>query len=192
MNCVILGSGKGSNAKAILNAWTNNQLGNAEIKAVFSDNKDAQILEVAESYSVASRLIELTQFSPFISSEDSKSLIKSINEFSPDLIILAGFMKILPAEFISIFNNNIINIHPSLLPSFKGTNAIKKAFEFGVKISGCTVHWVTEEIDQGKIIAQAPVRIMETDTLDSLSQKIHAAEHVLFPSVILNLSYSLP
>ena len=192
MNCVILGSGKGSNAKAILNAWANNQLGNAEIKAVFSDNKDAQILEVAESYSVPSRLIELTQFSPFISSEDSKSLIKSINEFSPDLIILAGFMKILPAEFISIFNNNIINIHPSLLPSFKGTNAIKKAFEFGVKISGCTVHWVTEEIDQGKIIAQAPVRIMETDTLDSLSQKIHAAEHVLFPSVILNLSYSLP
>ena len=192
MNCVILGSGKGSNAKAILNAWTNNQLGNAEIKAVFSDKRDAQILEVAESYSVPSRLIELTQFSSFISSEDSKSLIKSVNEFSPDLIILAGFMKILPAEFISIFNNNIINIHPSLLPSFKGTNAIKKAFEFGVKITGCTVHWVTEEIDQGKIIAQAPVRIMETDTLDSLSQKIHAAEHVLFPSVILNLSYSLP
>lgn len=126
--------------------------------------------------------------SALISSEDSKTLCDAIEEFTPDLLILAGFMKILPAEFILRFNEKIINIHPSLLPSFKGKNAIRKAFDHGVKISGCTVHWVSEEVDQGKIIAQAPVRVMETDTYETLYQKIQAAEHVLLPTVISNLS----
>ena len=188
MKCVILGSGKGSNAKSILEAWSNKQLGIAQIEAVLSDNKLAPILEIADSYSVASRFIEMNSKSALISSEDSKILIDAIEEFTPDLLILAGFMKILPAEFILRFNEKIINIHPSLLPSFKGKNAIRKAFDHGVKISGCTVHWVSEEVDQGKIIAQAPVRVMETDTYETLYQKIQAAEHVLLPTVISNLS----
>lgn len=188
MKCVILGSGKGSNAKSILEAWSNKQLGIAQIEAVLSDNKMAPILEIADSYSVASRFIEMNSKSALISSEDSKILFDAIEEFTPDLLILAGFMKILPAEFILRFNEKIINIHPSLLPSFKGKNAIRKAFDHGVKISGCTVHWVSEEVDQGKIIAQAPVRVMETDTYETLYQKIQAAEHVLLPTVISNLS----
>lgn len=188
MKCVILGSGKGSNAKSILEAWSNKQLGNAQIEAVLSDNKMAPILEIADSYSVTSRFIEMNSKSALISSEDSKILCDAIEEFTPDLLILAGFMKILPAEFILRFNEKIINIHPSLLPSFKGKNAIRKAFDHGVKISGCTVHWVSEEVDQGKIIAQAPVRVMETDTYETLYQKIQAAEHVLLPTVISNLS----
>lgn len=188
MKCVILGSGKGSNAKSILEAWSNKQLGIAQIEAVLSDNKMAPILEIADSYSVASRFIEMNSKSALISSEDSKILCDAIEEFTPDLLILAGFMKILPAEFILRFNEKIINIHPSLLPSFKGKNAIRKAFDHGVKISGCTVHWVSEEVDQGKIIAQAPVRVMETDTYETLYQKIQAAEHVLLPTVISNLS----
>ena len=188
MKCVILGSGKGSNAKSILEAWSNKQLGIAQIEAVLSDNKMAPILEIADSYSVASRFIEMNSKSALISSEDSKILSDAIEEFTPDLLILAGFMKILPAEFILRFNEKIINIHPSLLPSFKGKNAIRKAFDHGVKISGCTVHWVSEEVDQGKIIAQAPVRVMETDTYETLYQKIQAAEHVLLPTVISNLS----
>ena len=188
MKCVILGSGKGSNAKSILEAWSNKQLGIAQIEAVLSDNKMAPILEIADSYSVTSRFIEMNSKSALISSEDSKILCDAIEEFTPDLLILAGFMKILPAEFILRFNEKIINIHPSLLPSFKGKNAIRKAFDHGVKISGCTVHWVSEEVDQGKIIAQAPVRIMETDTYETLYQKIQAAEHVLLPTVISNLS----
>ena len=188
MKCVILGSGKGSNAKSILEAWSNKQLGIAQIEAVLSDNKMAPILEIADSYSVTSRFIEMNSKSAFISSEDSKILCDAIEEFTPDLLILAGFMKILPAEFILRFNEKIINIHPSLLPSFKGKNAIRKAFDHGVKISGCTVHWVSEEVDQGKIIAQAPVRVMETDTYETLYQKIQAAEHVLLPTVISNLS----
>ena len=97
-------------------------------------------------------------------------------------------MKILPVDFIDKFQGRIINIHPSLLPSFKGLNAIKRAFDHGVKITGCTVHVVTEKIDDGKIIAQAPVRVMETDSLESVTQKIHAAEHVLLPSVIAKIS----
>lgn len=188
MKCVILGSGKGSNAKSILEAWSNKQLGIAQIEAVLSDNKMAPILEIADSYSVTSRFIEMNSKSALISSEDSKILCDAIEEFTPDLLILAGFMKILPAEFILRFNEKIINIHPSLLPSFKGKNAIRKAFDHGVKISGCTVHWVSEEVDQGKIIAQAPVRVMETDTYETLYQKIQAAEHVLLPTVISNLS----
>ena len=188
MKCVIVGSGKGSNAKSILEAWSNKQLGIAQIEAVLSDNKMAPILEIADSYSVTSRFIEMNSKSALISSEDSKILCDAIEEFTPDLLILAGFMKILPAEFILRFNEKIINIHPSLLPSFKGKNAIRKAFDHGVKISGCTVHWVSEEVDQGKIIAQAPVRVMETDTYETLYQKIQAAEHVLLPTVISNLS----
>ena len=99
-------------------------------------------------------------------------------------------MKILPSTFIEYFEKQIINIHPSLLPSFKGINAIQQAFEHGVKISGCTVHQVSTEIDSGKILAQAPVRIMDSDTIDTLTQKIHAAEHVILPSSIANLSNS--
>tara|TARA_A100001015_G_C14820126_1_gene644341 strand:- start:666 stop:980 length:315 start_codon:yes stop_codon:yes gene_type:complete len=99
-------------------------------------------------------------------------------------------MKILPMNFIEFFQGRIVNIHPSLLPSFKGLHAIKRAYERGVKISGCTVHWVSEGIDEGKIIAQSPVRIFETDTLESFTQKIHAAEHYLLPTVIAELSNS--
>ena len=188
MNCVILGSGKGSNAEAILKACTQQFLGNTKIKAILSDKPDAKILKAADSFGIPARHINLDQDSAYISSEESKTLFEIINEYSPNLIVLAGFMKILPVDFIDKFNGQIINIHPSLLPSFKGLNAIKRAFDHGVKITGCTVHMVTEKIDDGKIIAQAPVRVMETDSLESVTQKIQAAEHVLLPTVIAKIS----
>ena len=97
-------------------------------------------------------------------------------------------MRVIKQKFLSTFNNKIINLHPSLLPSFPGLNSIKQAFEKKVKITGCTVHWVNEEIDGGEIIAQAPVRVMEGDTLLSITQKVHAAEYMLLPSVIKGLS----
>ena len=99
-------------------------------------------------------------------------------------------MKILSHSFIQEYESRVINIHPSLLPSFKGLNAIQRAYERGVKISGCTVHWVSKGVDEGKIIAQLPVRIMDSDTLDSFTQKIHAAEHFLLPEVISQLSFA--
>jgi phosphoribosylglycinamide formyltransferase-1 len=188
MDIVILGSGRGSNAKAILNSWKEGQLGKAHVKAVISDIPNAPILEIARSYSVPAKAIDINPNTPKISLEDTKSLIDLMSKIQPKLIVLAGFMKILSPRFVQAYEGQIINIHPSLLPSFKGLHAIKRAYERGVKISGCTVHWVSEGVDEGRIIAQSPVRIMETDTLDSFTQKIHAAEHFLLPDVIAQLS----
>ena len=188
MNTVIFGSGNGTNAKAILEAEQNNQLGKAKIVGVFSDVPESGILKIADSYSINRQLIELSSPSSRISKNDGKKIIIELSKFSPDLIVLAGFMKVLPKEFIEYYKNMIINIHPSLLPSFKGLHAIERAFEYVVMISGCTVHWVTETIDSGKIITQIPVRKMETDNLEMFSQKIHAAEHVIYPTIIGNIS----
>ena len=190
MNIVILGSGKGTNAHAILDASKKGKLGKAKVKAVLSDISDAPILKIAESFSVPTKLMGLSTNNSKISSDDAKQLIEMISEFNATIVVLAGFMKILPINFIEFFQGRIVNIHPSLLPSFKGLHAIKRAYERGVKISGCTIHWVSEGIDEGKIIAQSPVRILETDTLESFTQKIHAAEHYLLPTVIAELSNS--
>jgi len=190
VDIVILGSGRGSNANAILKAWKDGQLGKAQVKAVISDVPDAPILNIAKSYKVPARTIDINANTAKISVGDTNKLIDLTNEFKPKLIVLAGFMKILSHRFIQEYESRIINIHPSLLPSFKGLNAIKRAYERGVKISGCTVHWVSKGVDEGKIIAQLPVRIMDSDTLDSFTQKIHAAEHFLLPEVISQLSFA--
>jgi phosphoribosylglycinamide formyltransferase-1 len=123
-----------------------------------------------------------------ISITEEDRWIHSIQELNPDLIVLAGFMRILKPKFLSEFKNKIINLHPSLLPSFPGLNSIERAFNKKVKITGCTVHWVNEEIDGGEIIAQAPVRIMNGDVLELVKQKVNAAEHMLLPWVIRDLA----
>jgi phosphoribosylglycinamide formyltransferase-1 len=115
----------------------------------------------------------------------------SLSEYNPDLIILAGFMKILQDPFLKKFHNSIINIHPSLLPSFKGLRSIERAFDMGVRITGCTIHWVNSDLDGGKIIAQAPVRIMEGDSLEIVTARVHAAEHMLLPWVVSDLSQGI-
>ena len=190
MDIVILGSGRGSNANAILKAWKDGQLGKAQVNAVISDVPDAPILNIAKSYKVPAKTIDINANTAKISEGDTNKLIDLTNEFKPKLIVLAGFMKILSHRFIQEYESRIINIHPSLLPSFKGLNAIKRAYERGVKISGCTVHWVSKGVDEGKIIAQLPVRVMDSDTLDSFTQKIHAAEHFLLPEIISQLSFA--
>jgi len=123
-----------------------------------------------------------------ISVTEEDKWIHSIQELNPDLIVLAGFMRILKPKVLSEFKNKIINLHPSLLPSFPGLNSIERAFNKKVKITGCTVHWVNEEIDGGEIIAQAPVRIMNGDVLELVKQKVNAAEHMLLPWVIRDLA----
>ena len=188
MKTVILGSGNGTNAEAIIQAQSNQLLGNAKVHAIFSDNEDSGILKVAESNNIDGYYLDGGSFKTKFDKRTEQIWIDSIMELEPDLIVLAGFMRVLKPTFIKAFNGAIVNLHPSLLPSFKGLRAIERAFEYGVKISGCSVHWVSEEIDSGKIIGQAPVRIMEGDTVEMVSQKIHAAEHMLLPSVIQNLS----
>jgi len=185
---VILGSGNGTNAEAIIRSQSNQLLGNAEVHAIFSDNEDSGILKVAESNNIDGYYLDGGSLKTKFDERTEQVWIEKIMKSDPDLIVLAGFMRVLKPTFIKAFNGAIVNLHPSLLPSFKGLRAIERAFEYGVKISGCSVHWVSEEIDSGKIIGQAPVRIMEGDTVEMVSQKIHAAEHMLLPSVIQNLS----
>jgi len=188
MRIVILGSGEGTNAVAIMKAAIEQQLGEAEIVGIFSDVREAMILEHAKSFNFSSNYLDPGNQKTIISVTEEDKWIHSIQELNPDLIVLAGFMRILKPKFLSEFKNKIINLHPSLLPSFPGLNSIERAFNKKVKITGCTVHWVNEEIDGGEIIAQAPVRIMNGDVLELVKQKVNAAEHMLLPWVIRDLA----
>ena len=188
MRIVILGSGEGTNAVAIMKAAVDQQLGDTEIVGVFSDIKEAMILEHAKSFNFSSNYLDPGNQKTIISVTQEDRWIHSIQELNPDLIVLAGFIRILKPKFLSEFKNKIINLHPSLLPSFSGLNSIERAFNKKVKITGCTVHWVNEEIDGGEIIAQAPVRIMNGDVLELVKQKVNAAEHMLLPWVIRDLA----
>ena len=187
MKVVILGSGKGTNAEAIMNAASENQLANVEVAGVFSDSQDAMILKYAKSHNIFNAFLEPGEHKYKLLDEGENIWIKTIQELQPDLIVLAGFMRILGSKFLSIFNYKVINLHPSLLPSFPGLNSIEQAFEKKVKITGCTVHWVNEKVDEGEIIAQAPVRIMNGDDLNMVKEKVQAAEHMLLPWVIRDL-----
>jgi phosphoribosylglycinamide formyltransferase-1 len=186
MKIVILGSGNGSNAQAILESFSENLLGQAVVQGIFSDVENSGILKYAEKYGIHGEYIYAGR-SAFLKESYEDDWINQIKPLAPDLIVLAGFMRIIKRNFISEFNN-IINLHPSLLPSFPGLNSIRQAYEKKVKITGCTVHWVNEKIDDGEIIAQAPVRVMKDDSLSLLTKKIHAAEHMILPSVIRGLS----
>ena len=150
---------------------------------------DSGILKIAEKYEVNSVFFEAGK-TCFLEGEVERSWIQKISLLNPDLVVLAGFMKILKKDFIESVNRKIINLHPSLVPSFRGLNAIERAYERGVKITGCTVHWVNEGVDEGEIIAQVPVRILESDSLGMVKSKVHAAEHSILPETIRNLSFS--
>jgi phosphoribosylglycinamide formyltransferase 1 len=188
MRFVILGSGTGSNAAALLEAWRDGRLGRAEPVAIFSDQPDARILQLGVPHGVPGIHVEPGPFRTKLSPEGEAAFIEAIRAARADLVVLAGFMRVLKAPFLEAFPRRIINLHPSLLPSFKGLHAIRQAFEYGVKITGCTVHFVTGELDGGPVIDQRAVRIEETDTLESLERKVHAAEHELLPEVVSRLA----
>lgn len=185
---VILGSGRGTNAEALLKAEVGKQLGAAKIAAIISDHEDADILTLGQKYQVPAIYIDPKRTGTRLSDEAEQAYIERIQSFSPKLIVLAGFMRIIQRPFIEAFEGRMINLHPSLLPSFPGINGIKQAYEHGVKITGCTVHWVTPALDAGPIIDQKEVRIDEKDTLEMLEKKVHIAEHQLLPDVIARLS----
>ena len=188
MRMVILGSGRGSNAEAILRAENEGKLGKAEVVAIFSDIPDAKILLLGAEFKKPSRFLDPGAFKTKFDRGSEQEWISEIKAYDPDLVVLAGFMRVLKSHFIQAFPQKIINLHPSLLPSFPGLDGISQAWRHGVKITGCTVHYVNEMIDEGEIIAQEMVRIECADTLDSLERKIHAAEHSLLPKVIAELS----
>jgi len=188
MRFVILGSGTGSNAEALLEAWQANNLGRAEPVAVFSDKADARILQLGERFGVEARHIPPGPYKTKLSTEAEQAYIEAIRSVGADLVVLAGFMRVIKEPFLEAFPRRIINLHPSLLPSFKGLDGIRQAWDYGVKVTGCTVHFVTGELDGGPILDQTAVRIEKSDTLESLSRKIHDAEHALLPSVVRRLS----
>lgn len=191
MRVVILGSGRGSNAEAILKVQREGGLGRAQVVQIFADRPDAGILGLGAAFDVAADFLDPAPYKTKLDGAAEQHYIAAIAACRPDLIVLAGFMRVLKLPFISAFERKIINLHPSLLPSFPGLDAIGQAYRRGVKITGCTVHYVTVEVDGGPIIDQAPVRIDDTDTLESLTAKMHAAEHALLPRVIANLSEEL-
>lgn len=188
MRVVILGSGRGSNAEAILSAQQAGRLGRARVVQIFADKPDAGILALGPRFGVEAAFLDAAPFKTKLDGEAEEHYIVAITACAPDLVVLAGFMRVIKPRFLAAFEGRIINLHPSLLPSFPGLDGIGQAWRRGVKISGCTVHRVTAEVDGGPILDQAAVRIEETDTLESFAQKIHAAEHALLPAVIARLS----
>ena len=188
MRIVILGSGRGSNAEAILKAQAAGKLGRAQVVQIFSDQANAGILGLGPRYNVPANFLDASPYKTKLDGDGEQHYIATILACQADLIVLAGFMRVLKLPFLTKFEGKIINLHPSLLPSFPGLDAIGQAFRRGVKITGCTVHYVTLDVDGGPIIDQAAVRVEEADTIESLSEKVHAAEHALLPGVIARLS----
>ena len=188
MRVVILGSGRGSNAEAILLAKQAGQLGRAEVVQIFSDKTDAGILALGPRFGVPATFLDAAPFKTKLDGAAEEHYIAAINACQADLVVLAGFMRVIKPGFLTAFAGKIINLHPSLLPSFPGLDGIGQAWRRGVKIAGCTVHYVTQEVDGGPIIDQAAVRIESADTLESFAEKVHAAEHALLPAVIARLS----
>jgi phosphoribosylglycinamide formyltransferase-1 len=188
MRFVILGSGTGSNAEAILREWEEGRLGGAEPVAIFSDKPDARILQLGKRFGVPSCYHDPGNYRTRLSEQSEDMLVEAIRKTGAEWVVLAGFMRVIKAPLMEAFPDRIINLHPSLLPSFKGLHAIRQAFDYGVRYTGCSVHIVTGELDGGPILDQAVVRIEDTDTLETLEAKVHAAEHQLLPQVIARLA----
>lgn len=190
MRVVILGSGLGSNAEAILLAQQAGQLGHARVVALFSDQPAAGILALGPRFGVPAKYIDPAPFKTKLEGEGEIRFIAAVQAAQPDLVVLAGFMRVIKPGFLAAFTGKIINLHPSLLPSFPGLDGIGQAFRRGVKVTGCTVHGVTAEVDGGPILDQAAVHVVPGETLTTLAAKVHAAEHALLPAVIARLSQS--
>jgi phosphoribosylglycinamide formyltransferase 1 len=179
----ILGSGKGTNCRAILERIRAGEL-NAEARLVISDVFDAPILEIAREFSVPNAFLPPGDFKTRLDPRMEVELVRMLREAEVDLVILAGFMRVLKAPMLEAFPRKILNIHPSLLPKFPGLKAWSQALEAGETVTGCTVHFVDEQIDHGAIIAQREVPILADDTAEALHARIQVAERELYPEVI--------
>ena len=181
INIGVLASGRGTNLQAIIEAIEDGKI-EGEIKIVMSDHPKACALKRAQQYLIDTRYID---FKEFKNREDyDKEIIKSLKEKKIDLVVLAGYMRILSPYFIRTYKNKIINIHPALLPSFSGLHAQGQAVKYGVKVSGCTVHFVDEGVDSGPIVLQRALEVKDDDTEESLAERILKEEHQIYPQAI--------
>jgi len=179
----ILGSGKGSNFVALAEACAAGKI-QAQVALVLSDVEGAGILAHARERKIPARFIPPGKFRTKLDEEAERAFVGALQEAKVDLVVLAGFMRVLKGDFLHAFEGRIVNIHPSLLPSFPGLEAWKQALDHGVKVTGCTVHFVDAGVDAGPIIGQQTVPVLDNDTPDSLIQRIHGAEHELYPRCV--------
>lgn len=186
---VILASGRGTNADAILTASENGRLKDlAKTLAVITDNPSAPVIDVAKKHDVFSCYIDPQNRGARFSADAERKYLDFLQSLKPDLVVLAGFMRILPPSIVSAFDGKMINLHPSLLPAYRGKDSIKRAYEAREKFTGCTVHFVSDVLDGGSIIAQTPVEIQPTQTLGEVEANVHRAEHALLVDVIARIA----
>lgn len=179
--CVVLVSGSGTNLQALLDGAAEGSLG-AEVVGVVSNRPDAYALERARAAGVATQVVDHTAF-PDRESYDTV-LAEAVAAFQPDLVVLAGYMRIMTPGFVARFHGHMINVHPSLLPAFPGLHTHRKAMEAGCRIHGTTVHFVTEDLDAGPIIAQAATGITPEDTPETLARRVQSLEHRVLPQAV--------
>jgi len=180
----VLVSGRGSNLEAIIKAIETGKLKNVEIAIVISDNPEARALNICKEHNIPCEYIFAGPYKTKLEGEAEDIYIKKLKECGVELVVLAGFMRVVKSKFINTFKNRIINIHPSLLPKYPGLNTHQRVIEAKEKESGCTVHFVNEVVDGGKRIMQAKVPVLENDTPETLAARILEKEHIILPKVI--------
>lgn len=193
MRVALLGSGRGSNAAAILQAAAAGDLGKAVVVGIWCDIQDAGILELGPQFQLPAVYLDPGPFRTKFSREREAIWAQALQAANVDLVVLAGFMRVVKAPLLNAFPGRILNLHPSLLPAFPGLDGIGQTWRAGVPEGGCTVHWVTAELDAGTPLGQKRVLRLANDTETSFAARVHEAEHQLLPEVIARLSeQSLP
>jgi phosphoribosylglycinamide formyltransferase 1 len=185
LRVAVLASGRGSNLQAMIDAIERGDV-QAKIVAVISNKKDAFALERARKHGIQDLFIDPKPFAGRPDSREAydRALLKTLEPYGAELVLLAGYMKIVTAVLVNAYTNRMMNIHPSLLPSFPGLDVQKKAIDWGCKLAGCTVHFVTEGVDDGPIILQAAVPILDDDTPEALAARILVQEHNIYPRAV--------
>ncbi len=186
LKIAILASGEGSNFQELIDLSNSNKF-DIDIKILITNKSEAGCISRAKNSNISYKVIKSSDYENMDYFEDE--IINTIKKQDIELVVMAGWMKIMSTKFVKEFKNKIINIHPSLLPSFKGSNAIKDAITNDSKISGCSVHFVAPEVDSGPLIMQAALAISDKDDLESLTKKIHLLEHIILPLSISQAGY---
>ena len=188
LKIAILASGEGSNFQELIDLSKSNKF-DIDIRLLITNKSEAGCLLRAKKSNISYKIIKVSDYDTNEYFEEE--IINTIKKQDIELVVMAGWMKIMSSKFVNAFKNKIINIHPSLLPSFKGNNAIKQAITSGSKITGCSVHFVEPEVDSGSLIMQAALSISDQDNLDSITMKIHLLEHKILPLSISQAGYML-
>ena len=177
----VLVSGRGSNLQTIINSIEKGYIENAEITVVISNKGDAYALERGKNHGISTVFLDPSRCD---NAGYDRKILAVLKQYDIDLLLLAGYFQLLGHEIIETYRNRILNIHPSILPSFKGLHAQKQALEYGVKVAGCTVHFVDEGLDSGPIILQSCVPVLQGDTEETLAARILEQEHIIYPEAV--------